>query len=309
MRRILIVLAMLICLLPAFSASAQESGDAVDMEHYLLVGVDGWGLNEEGGARSDAIILASLDYGRDRITFTSFARDSIVKPAYRKGTVKLNTLVRSEEGEQALLDYLEQAYGLPISGRFIINFSGTVDVINAIGGVSIELSQAEADYVNYHAGVYEGYPLKEGVSRLNGAQALYYMRCRSLDNDFGRQGRQGKALRAMVSELSRITPFRALMLVDDVLGMYRTDLPIGAQFELAMKAIRLRDAQVQTQSLPAEGTYRYGKDSHGASGLEFNLETNRALLYERLGLPAPKNDDETAEKPADEIEAQAPQAS
>ena len=298
MKRWFALLMLLLCLLPAFSALAKDETPAIDMEHYLLVGVDGWGINKEGGARSDAIILASLDYGRDRITFTSFARDSIVKPAYRKGTVKLNTLVRSEEGEQVLIDYLSEAFGVPIKGHFVINFSGAVDVINAIGGISVEISQSEADYVDYHAGVYEGFPLSEGVCRLNGAQALYYMRCRSLDNDFGRQGRQGKALRAMVGELSRITPMRALMLVDDVLGMYRTDLTIGAQFELAMKAIRLRKASVQTHSLPAEGTYRYGKDSHGASGLEFNLEANRALLYELLDIPA----DEQAEN-------QAPQAS
>lgn len=284
MKKRMIVLLALVCLLTAFSAGAAEK---IDMEHYLLVGVDGWGLNKEGGARSDAIILASLDYGRDSITFTSFARDSIVKPAYRKGTVKLNTLVRSEEGEGALIDYLQEAYGLPISGYFVINFSGAVDVVNAIGGIEIELSQAEVDYVNHHAGVYQEYPLAEGVCRLNGGQALYYMRCRGLDNDFGRQGRQGKALRAMVSELSRITPVRALMLVDDVLGMYRTDLPIGAQFELAMKAIKLRDASVRTYSLPVEGTYRYGKDSHGASGLEFDLEQSRALLYEQLSIPLP----------------------
>lgn len=294
-KKLIVMLALALCLLPAFSALA---GEKIDMEHYLLIGVDGWGLNREGGARSDAIILASLDYGRDRITFTSFARDSVVKPAYRKGTVKLNTLVRSEEGEQALIDYLSQAFGIPIKGHFVINFSGAVDVINAVGGIDIELSQDEAYYVDYHAGVYDDYPLAEGICRMNGAQALYYMRCRSLDNDFGRQGRQGKALRAMVGKLSKITPVRALMLVDDVLGMYRTDLTVGAQFELAMKAIRLRGAGVKTYSLPAEGTYRYGKDSHGASGLEFNLEENRALLHEWLGLPA--------DKPA---EQQAPQAS
>ncbi|MBQ7885479.1 MAG: LCP family protein [Clostridia bacterium] len=303
MRRLLVLLMLFLCLLPASfvrAETARENAEMIDMEHYLLIGVDGWGLNEEGGARSDAIILVSLDYGRDRITFTSFARDSIVKPAYRKGTVKLNTLVRSEEGEQALIDYVEEAFGVPIRGHFVINFSGAVDVINAVGGVEIELSQDEADYVNYHAGMYDGYPLAAGLCRLNGAQALYYMRCRSLDNDFGRQGRQGKALRAMVSKLSGITPMRALMLVDDVLGMYRTDMPIGAQFELAMKAIRLREARVQTHSLPAEGTYRYGKDSHGASGLEFNLEANQALLRDMLGLPAPE--------PAQE-EERAPQAS
>lgn len=249
MRKWLLILFIIICLLPVFSAASAER---LDMEHYLLIGVDGWGGKSISSARSDAIILASLDYGRDRITFTSFARDSIVKPSYRTSMVKLNTLVRSQEGEGALIDYIEETFGVPISGHFVINFSGAVDVINAVGGIEVELSQQEVDYVNRQAGYYEGYPLREGLCRMNGGQALYYMRCRSLDNDFGRQGRQGKVLRALVDKLSQITPVRALRLVDDVLGMYRTDLPFAAQFELAMKALRLRDANVQTHSLPAE---------------------------------------------------------
>jgi len=284
-RKGLFVMLLCLCLLPAFSAGAQT--EEIDMEHYLLVGADGWGRNQEGGARSDAIILASLDYGRDRITLTSFARDSLVQPSYRKGMVKINTLVRSEEGEQALVRYIEEAFGIPIRGRFIINFSGAVDVIDAVGGVDVELSQAEVHYIDRVAGRYDGYPLQEGVCRLNGAQALYYMRCRELDNDFGRQGRQGKALRAMIAGLSDITPLRALLLVDDLLGMYRTDLSVGAQFELAIKAIALRGANVQTHSIPAAGTFRYTQDHHGASGLEFSMERNRALLYELLEIPDP----------------------
>ena len=295
MRKWLLILFIIICLLPVFSAASAER---LDMEHYLLIGVDGWGGKSISSARSDAIILASLDYGRDRITFTSFARDSIVKPSYRTSMVKLNTLVRSQEGEGALIDYIEETFGVPISGHFVINFSGAVDVINAVGGIEVELSQQEVDYVNRQAGYYEGYPLREGLCRMNGGQALYYMRCRSLDNDFGRQGRQGKVLRALVDKLSQITPVRALRLVDDVLGMYRTDLPFAAQFELAMKALRLRDANVQTHSLPAEGTYHYGKDSQGASGLEFNLEANRTLLFERLEIPQePEVREDTKEAP------------
>ena len=284
MRRWFVLFVMFVCLLPAFSALADERKE---IEHYLLVGVDGWGLNTEGGARSDAIILASLDYERDRITFTSFARDCIVKPAHRKGTVKLNTLVRSEEGEQVLIQYLEDAFSIPISGYFVINFTGAVYVIDAVGGVDIELSQAEADYVNHHAGAYEDYPLSEGLCRMSGGQAIYYMRCRSLDNDFGRQGRQGKVLRALADELSDITLTRALLLVDDMLGLYRTSLGVGGQVKLAMKMLSLRDAQVRTYSLPAEGTFHYGRDSHGTSGLEFNLEENRQMLFDLLEIPVP----------------------
>jgi len=285
------VLAFLILVCSTCALAAQR-----DMAHYLLLGVDGWGANEEGSARSDAIILTSLDYEKDRIIFTSFARDCIVKPSYRKGTVKLNTLVRSAEGETVLIDYIEEAFGVPISGYFIINFSGAVDVIDAIGGVEIDLSAAEVDYLRHHAGDYDGYKLKEGPCLINGAQALYYMRCRGLDNDFGRQGRQGKVLRAVLRELSDITPLQAVLLLDDVLGLYRTNLSGGQQLELALKAIRLRRADVVTHSMPQEGSFRYGTDSHGASGLLFNMETNRESLYALLDTENPFSVREESEK-------------
>jgi len=280
-----IAAALLLFVLMMFSSCALAH--KADMAHYLLIGVDGWGLNKEGSARSDAIILASLDYGQERILFTSFARDSIVNPSYRKGTVKLNTLVRSSEGEQVLVEYFEEAFGLEIEGYFVINFSGAVDLINALGGVELNLSEDEVSYIDYHAGEYRGYPLSPGLCRVNGAQALYYMRCRNLDNDFGRQGRQGNVLRAVMKKVSAITPLRALGLLDDVLGMYRTSLHGGRQAELVLHALKLRNAEVLTKSLPVEGTFHYGRDSHGTSGLVFDLEKNREHLYGWLGVPNP----------------------
>ena len=281
------MLAMLAASLLLLWVCGFSSAASAELTHYLLVGVDGWGLNEEGSARSDAIILVSLDYDQNRILLTSFARDSIVKPSYRKGTVKLNTLVRSSEGEHVLVEYLEEALGLEIEGYFVINFSGAVDLVNAIGGVRLQLTSGEVEYIRHHAGDYYGYPLEVGECRINGAQALYYMRCRNLDNDFGRQSRQGKVLRAILRELRDTTPLRALGLLDDVFGMYRTDLSNGRQIELALRALKLLDAEVITHSLPAEGTYRYGEDSHGTSGLLFDLEESRRQFYRWMDAPNP----------------------
>ena len=50
------------------------------MAHYLLIGVDGWGVNTQGAGRSDVVMLATLDYDRNRVLLTSFARDSLVSP-------------------------------------------------------------------------------------------------------------------------------------------------------------------------------------------------------------------------------------
>ena len=262
--------------------------DRAEMVHYLLIGVDSWGVNEEGSARSDAIILASLDGQHDRIHFTSFARDSLVKPSYRKSAVKLNALVRSSMGEHMLIEYLEEAFGLPISGYFVINFSGAVDVVNAIGGIDVSLTGEEVAYLEALVGGYEDYPLQEGVCRLNGEQAIYYMRCRSLDNDFGRQRRQGRVLEGAFHALKDLSVIEALALLDEVMGMYRTNLSIPQQIALAMRAVTLADAQLEMNSLPMEGAYRYGQDSYGASGLEFDVALCRAQLYSWLGLEDPQ---------------------
>ena len=255
------------------------------LAHYLLLGVDGWGTNESGEARSDAIMLASLDYGRDQIIITSFARDSLVEPSYRSGVVKLNALVRSSGGEQVLVDYLEETYQLPISGYFAIDFTGTVYLIDAIGGITVDLAEDEVLYLRKHAGDYYGYRLHEGACRINGAQALYYMRCRSLDSDFGRQGRQGKVLQALLDEVRDITPIKLVTLLDEIVDMYRTDLSPAQQLELGYRALSLRDAELHMHSIPEEGAgaYRYGKDSQGASGILYDIDESRRLLYTYLG--------------------------
>lgn len=292
-KRLAALTAILLLALAACSAAAfAETG----LAHYLLLGVDGWGTNESGEARSDAIMLASLDYGRDRIIITSFARDSLVEPSYRSGVVKLNALVRSSGGEQVLVDYLEETYQLPISGYFTIDFTGTVYLIDAIGGITVDLAEDEVLYLRKHAGDYNGYRLHEGPCRINGAQALYYMRCRSLDSDFGRQERQGKVLRALLDEVRDITPFKLVMLLDEIVDMYRTDLSFAQQLELGYRALSLRDAELYMYSIPEEGAgaYRYGKDSQGASGIEYDLEESRRQLYKQLGYEI--YEEETAEE-------------
>ncbi len=271
-------LLLMMLLLVVGSASAAPTGKA----HYLLVGVEGWGVSEEREARSDAIMLATLDYDSDRIVLVSFARDSLVRPSYRKGATKLNTLVRATQGDQTLVTYMEEAFGIPIDGYFLVNFSGAVDVLNAIGGVEIELSEEEAQYLLVNAGEEYGYPLHAGPCLLSGGQAFAYMRCRILDNDFGRQHRQSNVLRAAFRKLTTLKALDALALLDDVMGMYRTDMGMIEQMALVKNTLGFRDAAVETHSLPADGTYKYDKDGRGGSGLAFDLEENRRLLWDWL---------------------------
>lgn len=69
-----------------------------------------------------------------------------------------------------------------------------------MGGVEIDLTEAEAHYIDKKEGTYPDYPLAEGRCRMNGAQALCYARCRKLDNDLGRGDRQTKLFSALVAQ-------------------------------------------------------------------------------------------------------------
>lgn len=273
------VLAVVILALGAFLLTKPRG-----MEHYLLLGVDGWGLNVEGAGRSDVIMLASLDYDEDRIVLTSFARDGLIRPAGFSSDIKINSLVRYSAGEQGLVDYIETTYDVPISGYFVVNFSGAVDIIDAIGGVTVELTSQEVQYLKKMAGDYDNYHLHEGACRMNGAQALAYMRCRKLDSDYGRQNRQGNVLRAVMAELKNITAGKALKLLDSIDGLYRTDLSGAQQANLVKNAVHLRRADLEKYSIPAQDAYNYGTASDGSSGLKFNVEKHQAMLREWLGL-------------------------
>ena len=167
---------------------------------FLIMGIDNYGsLNDSG--RSDVMMLVQVGFDSGKIHAVTFARDIVVPNEYNKN-VKLNTIVRMQD-EDALVDTLERVFDLKIDGWFRVNFSSVITIIDAMGGVQLELTDAEARYINGREGEYPDYPLAEGLCRLNGAQSLCYARCRKLDNDIGRGDRQTKLFSALVKQTKK----------------------------------------------------------------------------------------------------------
>ena len=169
---------------------------------YLITGIDNYGsLNDNG--RSDVMMLVQVGFDSGKIHAVTFARDIVVPNEHNKN-VKLNTIVRMQD-EDALVDTLERVFDLKIDGWFRVNFSTVITIIDAMGGVEVELTDAEAHYIDGREGEYPDYPLAEGLCRLNGAQSLCYARCRKLDNDIGRGDRQTKLFSALVRQTRKMT--------------------------------------------------------------------------------------------------------
>jgi len=197
---------------------------------FLVLGMDNYGSLEETG-RSDVTMLVQVDFTRARLSAVTFARDMFIENEHHKLT-KINTVVRNKD-EQALCDLIEQNFGVAIDGWFRLNFTSVIELVDAIGGAEVELTNAEVHYLtDMGLNVYEDNPLKEGKSRLNGAQALAYARCRKLDNDLGRGERQGKLLSAMVRQTRRMTAANVAGVFNSLKHAWRSSCSLGEQVKL-----------------------------------------------------------------------------
>ena len=249
---------------------------------FLILGIDNYGsLNDSG--RSDVMMLVQVGFDSGKIHAVTFARDIVVPNEYNKD-VKLNTIVRTQD-EGALVDTLERVFDLQIDGWFRVNFSSVISIIDAMGGVEVELSDAEVRYINGREGLYPDYPLSEGVCRLNGAQSLCYARCRKLDNDIGRGDRQTKLFSALVQRTKKMTAANVVSVVKNMSHAWQSSLSGGEQVKLVFDALWMRGAKVIRCAVPYEGYWHYGESS-----VILNLEENVRLLHESLGLPAPKTE-------------------
>lgn len=243
-----------------------------DAIHILLIGQDR--LPGETRARSDAMILCSFHRAQGCMTMTSFLRDLYVQiPGYRPN--RLNAAYAA--GGMALLDQtLAENFGITIHGNFEVDFSQFPQIIDLLGGVTLDLRQDEATYLNESLGI----ALTEGRQHLTGTQALAYARIRKLDaeGDFGRTNRQRKLLTSLIDSLRQIDKEDTLSLLEALFPLLTTDMTGPEIFKTALSLLpMLPDMTIETQAIPAEGTYSHAQID-GMSVLVADLSANRELL-------------------------------
>lgn len=250
---------------------------------YLILGMDNYGSLSDTTGRSDVTMLVQIDFTRGDIKTVSFARDMFIKNE-KGGDAKINTIVKTTS-EAGMVAAIERNFGVEIDGWFRVNFASVVLLVDALGGADVELTAAEAKYIDNTIGAYSDHPLSEGKCHLNGAQALCYARCRKLDNDIGRGARQGKLLSAMVQQTKKLTVAKIVGVFNSLKGMWRSSLSVAEQVQLLFQAIWLRGADVESIGMPFEGYWHYGNSKDGVSGIVINADENRLLLLEALGYP------------------------
>lgn len=237
--------------------------------NLMIVGVDSRDMNSYKG-RSDSMIVISINKESKKMVMTSVLRDSYVSiPGH--GYNKLNAAY-SYGGTSLLCDSIEANYGIKVDNVAVVNFEDVANFVDALGGVDINLSPEERDVVSKTA------PLNyssTGDTHLNGKQAVSYARIRKLDNDFGRTKRQRTVLSACMEKVQNMSITEINDLITRFVPQIHTDLSAGEMLSMAPVILQSKSYDVESISIPKNGTWSDYWTPSGQEALAVDFEANK----------------------------------
>lgn len=266
------------------SGSLKEDG----VMNILLIGNDSRENGEDG--RSDAMILVSVSPKTKTITMTSLLRDMYVEiPGY--GGNRLNAAY-AYGGPSLLCETIEQNFGIEVNRYALVNFQAFAGMVDAVGGVDLELTNEEVQWVNAYLNEYnllEGREITtdyldtslSGMIHLNGPQALAYCRNRYIGTDFGRTERQRKVLGAVTKKLPLALATNSSELIDGLFPYLTTNLTQMEVYSVSLKAPRYLGYEMKQLVIPAEGTYS-NATIRKMMVLQVDFEANQKLLRQEI---------------------------
>lgn len=215
-------------------------------ENILLVGTDSRG---EDIGRSDTMMLATINYETGKIHLTSFARTTYVCIPMEDGNTwhALNAAY-AWGGIELLIDTIELNFKVDIDNYAIIDFAAFETAIDTLGGIDLELTQAEAEYINEESGA----SLSAGINHVTGEQALWYARCRKIDNDFVRTSRQRIVIDELIQTAMAASVGDLYRLTNQILPLVTTDLSNREILSHALQFASMGDFQVDQLLIPIE---------------------------------------------------------
>jgi LCP family protein required for cell wall assembly len=190
------------------------------------------------------------------------------------------------------METLEENFEIEVNRYMVVNFQAFANLVDAVGGVTLELSNEEVQYVNGYLVEYnqlqgraEGTDyLDSGLSgaiHLNGPQALAYCRNRSIGSDFARTERQRKVISAAMKNAPIALATNGSELVNGLLSNITTNLTSKELSGLFMQAPLMLTYDMVSGSIPLAGTYS-NANIRGMAVLEIDFEANKAYIQKEI---------------------------
>ena len=240
-----------------------------NIENILVLGTDSRDVTRERG-RSDAMIVLSYNKKTGAIKMVSILRDSLV-PIEGRGWNRINAAY-SFDGVGLAVNTVNQLFDLDIQRFVVVDFNGVTDFIDKAGGVTINLTQAEVDYMtNYSNGKVK---YNVGPNKFNGDRALVYMRIRKIDSDFKRTDRQRRVIETLARQiLSEKSLSEIYDLTNFAFGLVKTNISLGELTsvvgDVASNALG-SGLKMESHHVPFSDAYAY-KRYNGMAIISFDI--------------------------------------
>ena len=274
------------------TGNRERTSGAIDRSYVtsvLLIGTDGRSLDERG--RSDTMMLVSINSSTKKINVTSFMRDSYVEiPGY--GWDKLNASY-SYGGAELLMDTIEHNFGVKIDDYVSINFLSFASIVDSVGGIDVDLSDAEAGEINVILQAEVNQIMGDNVTddllsgggknvHLIGKQALAYARIRHIGNaDFERTERQRRVVDLVMNKMKSFSPIMMKNLASNVLPDVSTNMETSELYLLSLRAPMLLSYERVPLQIPVDGSY-YGESTPSGDALIVDLDSNYNVLRDTV---------------------------
>lgn len=287
-RRMMALLLLLLLLLPFAAAAEGSAAEANEkLTHYLLLGQDGYAEDIVEDARTDTIVIVSLDEKYNRVVMTSVLRDSKINNPNGNPT-KANLIYRYF-GFDGIVGCLERELDIDIKGAVLINFEHVKPVIDALGGVDIEIDTNEYIAIrNILLGRDPNMPKGPGMTHMTGRIALAYMRARATGSggDFSRTERQRKVVGQLFDKCRDLSLMELIGVYNQVSSGMKMTLSAMDILGAISKGYGLiaNDADFIEYHIPQKGLYSYGSVGD-SSALDVRWNASSERFHEMLNTP------------------------
>ena len=259
---------------PSIDPIYEKSPTSPDIVNIILLGSDA--RPDEKIGRSDLIMLLSYNRKQGSVKLVSIMRDAWVRieghdwnrinAAYVFGGVGL------------AINTVNDNFGLDIQNYVAIRFDQFILIVDQMGGVSLDLTKAEIEYIN-SVNPETKLDTQAGLKLLNGAQTLTHCRNRKVGNgDFDRTRRQRSTMLAILTKLKRQNkPATLARLVNFALKNVNSNMKATELFNFAIEALENDNLKIDDARIPFDKTWHYANED-GRSVVAIDIAKNKTLL-------------------------------
>lgn len=218
-------------------------------------------------ARADSMILVSMDIKDHVIRLVSIERGTgvpILLDGYEDQYDWITHTFRYG-GPKLTMKTVEECFNIEVDHFVRVNFNSFVQIVNAVGGVDIDITELEAKALNWEVpsnSMLIVNHVDPGLNHFDGYTALQYARLRKIDNDWKRVERQRTVIEAVLDQVKNASVMELDNLLNTVLPLIQTNFTKTEIAALLVQLPGFLGCDVQQMSLPLQGTYgvRTGMD-------------------------------------------------